>query len=55
VLVANIIYIFGVSNVNLMRLSQERIIPYFDEGVVTDTKEQMVLELEINRIKFASM
>lgn len=40
-----------MSDINLVRLSQERIIPYFDKRIISNTEQKMTIMFKVNRIK----
>lgn len=51
----HIVDVLGMADVNLMRLSHERIIPHFDKGIVAHAEHEMTVVLEINCVEFVAM
>lgn len=50
-MIKDIVDVLGVSDVDLMWLSQKRVVPYFHEGIVAHAEQEMTIMLEINRIQ----
>lgn len=54
-MVQDIIDVLGVSNVDLVRLSEEGVVPDLDEGIVSHAEEEMTIVLEVDRIEPVSV
>jgi hypothetical protein len=49
--VQDIVDVLSVADVDLMRLSEEGVVPDLHERVISDTEQQMAVVLEVNRIE----
>lgn len=53
--VIHVVDVLGVTDVDLVRFSQEGIIPDLDKGIVTDTEEEVTVQIESDSVELVAM
>jgi hypothetical protein len=53
--VIHVVDVLGVADVDLVRFSQEGIIPDLDKGIVTDTEEEVTVQIESDSVELVAM
>ena len=51
----DIIDVSSMTNVHLMRFPHERIVPYFDKRVISNTEKQVAFQIEVDSVEFVSV